>query len=181
MTEVVRLTLVSHAMTDAMSAGRFPADESLNDLGRRQVGAARVGVADAAVCAPERRARQTAELAGLTASIEPRLSDLDVGAWRAGSLDDIEPGAVGVWLADPAAAPHGGESIVQLIERVGGWLASLTARPTRVVAVTHPAVIRAAVVAALDAPPKSFWRIDIAPMSRTVMHYRTQAWTLRMH
>ena len=30
MSEVVRLTLVSHAMTDAMAAGRFPTDEPLN-------------------------------------------------------------------------------------------------------------------------------------------------------
>ncbi|HET7075645.1 MAG TPA: histidine phosphatase family protein, partial [Mycobacterium sp.] len=37
MTEVVRLTLVSHAMTDAMAAGRFPGDEPLNGVGRRQV------------------------------------------------------------------------------------------------------------------------------------------------
>ena len=37
MSEVVRLTLVSHAMTDAMAAGRFPTDESVNDLGRKQI------------------------------------------------------------------------------------------------------------------------------------------------
>jgi hypothetical protein len=34
-------------------------------------------------------------------------------------------------------------------------------------------------VIALDAPPKSFWRIDIAPASRTVLHFRGHAWTLR--
>jgi broad specificity phosphatase PhoE len=68
-TEVVRLTFVSHAMTDAMAGGRFATDEPLNATGRRQV--------------------------------------------------------------------------------------------------------------ALDAPPKSFWHIDIAPVSRTVMHFRGHAWTLR--
>lgn len=56
---------------------------------------------------------------------------------------------------------------------------SLASARGRIVAVTHPAVIRAAILVALDAPPKSFWRIDIAPMSRTVMHLRGQAWTLR--
>jgi hypothetical protein len=40
-------------------------------------------------------------------------------------------------------------------------------------------VIRAAVLVTLNAPPKSFWRIDIAPVSRTVMHFRGHAWTLR--
>jgi hypothetical protein len=38
-TEVVRLTFVSHAMTDAMAGGRFATDEPLNATGRRQVDA----------------------------------------------------------------------------------------------------------------------------------------------
>lgn len=38
MTEIVRLTLLCHGMTDAMSTGRFPADEGLNDVGIRQMG-----------------------------------------------------------------------------------------------------------------------------------------------
>ena len=42
MSGTVRLTLVSHAMTAAMSAGRFPIDEALNGLGHRQV----IGAAD---------------------------------------------------------------------------------------------------------------------------------------
>jgi broad specificity phosphatase PhoE len=66
-----------------------------------------------------------------------------------------------------------------VIERVGSWMESMTSERVRVVAVTHPAVIRAAILVVLDAPPKSFWRIDIAPGSRTVMHFRGHAWTLR--
>jgi broad specificity phosphatase PhoE len=84
-----------------------------------------------------------------------------------------------IWLTDPSAAPHGGESVIDLVDRVSGWMDSLTADRARLVAVTHPAVIRAAILIALDAPPKSFWRIDIAPASRTVMHFRGHAWALR--
>ena len=80
---------------------------------------------------------------------------------------------------DAALSRYGGESVVELIERVRGWMDSLTTRRTRLVAVTHPSVIRAAILVALNAPPKSFWRIDIAPVSRTVMHFRGHAWTLR--
>jgi hypothetical protein len=40
-------------------------------------------------------------------------------------------------------------------------------------------VIRAAILVTLDSPPKSFWRIDVGPASRTVMHLRGHAWTLR--
>jgi len=187
--ETVRLTLVSHAMTDAMAAGRFPRDEPLNALGRRQVAAAAdpsrtVGSADpsrtdAAVCAPELRARQTAELLGFPADTEPLLADLNCGAWRGRDLNGLDPAELMGWLTDPSVAPHGGESVVHLIERVRGWLGALGPRHGRLVAVTHPGVIRAAIVVALDAPPKSFWRIDVGPVSRTVMHLRGGSWTLR--
>ncbi len=180
MSEIVRLSLVSHAMTDATAAGRFPTDEPLNPLGHRQADApVELGVVDAAYCGPEKRVRQTAELLGLAAAVEPRLADLDFGSWRGDELGEVQPAALAVWLTEPTQAPHGGESVVELVRRVHGWMDSLAPMRGRVVAVTHPAVIRAAILVALDAPPKSFWRIDIAPMSRTVLHLRGQSWTLR--
>jgi broad specificity phosphatase PhoE len=178
--EVVRLTLVSHAMTDAMAAGRFPTDEPLNSVGHRQVDASiELGVTEQAYCGPEKRTRQTAELLGLHAEIDTRLADLDCGRWRGDVLGRVESADLAIWLTDPTRAPHGGESVVDLVERVHRWMTSLTADRARLVAVTHPAVIRAAILIALDAPPKSFWRIDIAPVSRTIMHFRGHAWTLR--
>jgi broad specificity phosphatase PhoE len=178
--EIVRLTMVSHAMTDAMAAGRFPTDEPLNALGHRQVDATvELGPVDAAWCGPEKRTRQTAELLGLRAETDSRLADLDHGAWRGSVLSTVSPADLTVWLTDPTQAPHGGESVVALVARVRQWLASMGTRPGNVVAVTHPAVIRAAILVTLDSPPKSFWRIDIAPTSRTVMHLRGHAWTLR--
>jgi broad specificity phosphatase PhoE len=178
--EIVRLTLVSHAMTDAMAAGRFPRDESLNGLGQRQVDATTdLGAVDAAMCGPEKRTRQTAELLGLRAETEPLLADLNFGAWRGNVLGGVEPAELTLWLTDPTQAPHGGESVVALVERVRNYLGTLAARRGRLVAVTHPSVVRAAVLVALDAPPKSFWRIDVGPVSRTVLHLRGPAWTLR--
>jgi broad specificity phosphatase PhoE len=186
-TDVHRLTLVSHALTAAMAAGRFPGDEPLSDIGRRQAEAAahrHVGGEVRHLTAPEQRARQTSELLGLHACTDARLADLDCRGWRGQPLAGIGPAELQLWLTDPAAAPHGGESIVELTDRVAGWLKSLsdkttTDNATRTIAVTHPAVIRAAVLVALDAPPKSFWRIDIAPVSDTVLHCRGGTWTLR--
>jgi broad specificity phosphatase PhoE len=179
-TEVVRLTLVSHAMTDAMSAGRFPTDEPLNSVGHRQVDASvELGLADAVYCGPEKRTRQTADLLGLAAEVDNRLADLDCGRWRGDVLGGVRPADLAIWLTDPTRAPHGGETVVELVDRVGGWMDALSAQRGRFIAVTHPAVVRAAILLALDAPPKSFWRIDIAPVSRTVMHFRGHAWTLR--
>jgi len=36
------------------------------------------------------------------------------------------------------------------------------------------------VLVVFDAPPKSFWRMDIEPLSRTVLQCRGGAWTLRV-
>ena len=184
MTELVRLSLVSHAMTGAMAARRFPADEPLDDTGRNLVEAV-AGLDIAAnsrhLAGPERRVRQTAQLLGLRATTEPLLADLDWGRWRGEKLEDLRREDLDAWLTDPGHAPHGGESVVDLIERVAGWLGSVTATGnTQTVAVTHPTVIRAAILLALDIPPKSFWRIDIAPVSQTVMHFRGGRWTLRL-
>ncbi|BDX30056.1 phosphoglycerate mutase [Mycobacterium antarcticum] len=180
MSEIVRLTLVSHAMTEAMAAGRFPRDEPLSALGQRQVDATvDLGVVDAALCAPEKRTRQTAELLGLRAETEPRLADLNCGGWRGSVLGGVGPAELTLWLTDPTQAPHGGESVVNLVTRVGNWLDSLSDRRGRIVAVTHPSVVRAVILVALNAPPKSFWRIDVGPVSRTVLHLRGHAWTLR--
>lgn len=183
MTQIVRLTLVSHAMTDAMAAGRFPADEPLNTAGCRQidaVGTLNVGADTRQFSGPERRGRQTAQLLGLQASTEPQLADLDCGSWRGQTLGTVDPTDLRRWLTEPTSAPHGGESVADLIDRVSGWLDSSAATTLPTVAVTHPAVIRAAILAALDIPAKSFWRIDIAPLSRTVMHFRNDRWTLRL-
>ncbi|MBW0015770.1 histidine phosphatase family protein [Mycobacterium sp.] len=183
MTEIIRLTLVSHAMTDAMAAGRFPTDEPLNRIGRRQLkAAARLDVSTGVrqFTGPEERARETAQLLGLHAATEPRLADLGCGAWCGQTLRALGPAELETWLTDPTRAPHGGESLVDLIDRVGGWLESLTHDTSPTVAVTHPAVIRAAILGALGMPPKSFWRIDIAPASRTVLHFRKGLWTLRL-
>jgi broad specificity phosphatase PhoE len=182
-TEAIRLTLVSHAMTDAMAAGRFPGDEPLNDIGRRQVKmAGRLDIQSDArqLAGPEQRARQTAQLLGLHAATEPRLADLHCGGWCGNTPRAVGPADLETWLTDPSRAPHGGESIVDLIQRVAGWLESLTGDTSPAVAVTHPAVIRGAILQALDSPPKSFWRIDIAPVSRTVLHFRNGRWTLRL-
>ena len=62
---------------------------------------------------------------GLTPLAQPALIDWDMGRWRGRTLSDVtvgEPQAVSVWLADPRSAPHGGESLLAFIQRIGGWL-----------------------------------------------------------
>jgi broad specificity phosphatase PhoE len=172
-----RVLLVCHAASAATRHAAFPSDEPLLASGTPDP----LPRAHRAVCGPERRCRQTAELFGLPAEVEPGLRDCDYGRWRGRTLAELSessPAAVHTWLNDPASAPHGGESIVDIVARAGAWLDSLPDHPGRLVAITHPAVIKAALVHAIRATPDSFWRIDIAPLSRTALSGAPGRWTL---
>jgi broad specificity phosphatase PhoE len=175
---------VRHAPSEATRRSAFPLDEPLDPRGvdEARALAPRLGRFDAAWSSPAARARQTAEALGLTATVAAELDECDFGAWGGRTLADLhadDPTAVAAWMEDPAAAPHGGESLLALLERVRGWLEARAGDGSRVVAVTHAGVIRAAVVCALDAPALAFWRLDVAPLSRTVLHAHDGRWTVR--
>jgi broad specificity phosphatase PhoE len=179
-----RLLLICHASTDALRRSAFPADEALDHRGREKAAALAGSLPPPDRCwtGPELRTRQTAETLGLDAQVDVRLRDCDYGTWTGRSLDEVngeDAGAVARWLGEPAASPHGGESLVNLIGRVAAWLHGLEAASGRAIAVTHPAVIRAAIVVALEATPRSFWRIDIAPLSVTRLSGDRGRWNLR--
>jgi broad specificity phosphatase PhoE len=176
---VLRLLLVSHASTEALRTARFPADEPLNEAGQKAVRGAAWLSAHRRVAAPELRARETASALGLEAHIEPELRDLDYGRWRGLSMDDVPVAELSAWLSDPATRAHGGETIVELIARVRAWLDSVATGGEDTLGVTHPAVVRAALIVTLAAPAQSFWRIDVAPLTVTRLHCRGGAWTLR--
>jgi broad specificity phosphatase PhoE len=181
----IRLTLISHAPTAATRAGAFPLDEPFDERGlalARQA-ATRMRVPDRALVSPALRARQTAEALGIAATVDPLLSDCDFGCWAGRRLVDVErdePDAVAAWITEPGLAPHGGESIEELLRRVATWLAARTSESGRLVAITHQAVIRAAIVEALGASAHSFWRVDIAPLTRTELRGGDKRWTLRV-
>jgi len=178
-----RLIFICHAPTDATHKAAFPDDEPLSARGRAEASALAASLPRADRCwtAPELRARQTAEALRLKAEIQPLLRDCDFGNWRGLTLDDLqakEPDAVGAWLGDPAATPPGGESLLALTQRVATWLASKQAHHRRSIVVTHPAVIRAAIIHAIAATPQSFWRIDVAPLSCTRLSGNDGRWNL---
>ena len=180
MSGVVRLTLLAHGMTAAMSAGRFPDDEPLSDLGVRQIHAlGDLGSFDRVLAGPETRTHESAQHVEPEPVIDPELADLDYGRWHGQTLDAIDPDALRHWMTDPTSARHGGESVAALLVRTGDWLHGMSRTTGRSLAVTHPAVIRAAIVSVLDAPPESFWRIDITPASRTILAFGTRGWALR--
>jgi broad specificity phosphatase PhoE len=178
-----RLKLLCHASTSAVRSSAFPADEPLDAQGRQKLAAIpyRPHHGHRCLTSPALRALQTAEGLGLDATVEAALRDCDYGKWTGLALDDVQaqdPDAVSEWLRDPEAAPHGGESVVALIARVSNWLEAQRAVAGTIVAVTHASVIRAAIVCALEAGPRSFWHIDIAPLSLTELSANNARWTL---
>jgi broad specificity phosphatase PhoE len=178
-----RLSLISHAATQAQRRAAFPLDEPLDPREISKISALgwEIPKAQRVISAPEQRTQQTAHALGLTATETPELQDCDYGLWRGRELIELQtqdPEGVAIWLADPAASPHGGESISNLIYRVGTWL-DQQREDGHTIAVTHPAVIRSAVVHILNAPLQSFWRIDIAPLSLTDLRFNGKVWTLR--
>lgn len=174
-----RLTLVSHARTDAMRSGRFPADEPLDEAGVRALAEVTdFPRADRVVSGPELRSRSTAEIFGTDVAIEPALADVAYGRWSGLEMTDLPDADAMAWLGDPAFTPPGGESLDALFARVEAWLDEVGSTPGRTLAVTAPAVIRAAVVLVLAAPVSSFWRVDVAPLTRTSIHRRGSLWTM---
>lgn len=179
-----RLLLVRHAATAATRAAAFPGDEPLEERGRAEAAAlgARLPAHAEAICGPALRCRETAAAAGLGPMlVEPALAECDFGAWAGRTLADVhaeDAAAAEAWMSDPAAAPHGGESLLDLLARVGAWLAAQGRREGTAIAVTHAGAIRAALVGALGAPAQAFWRLDVAPSSITELHAHDGRWTV---
>ncbi|WP_446743340.1 histidine phosphatase family protein [Silvibacterium acidisoli] len=178
-----RFTLITHAATEAQRHASFPLDEPILPGEIARMSGIHWGVSNSArvQAAPELRTGETAQLLGLEASVESLLRDCDYGHWRGLKMETIQSeDADGLlaWLTEPATAPHGGESIHQLLERVSCWMQQQCA-VNHTIAVTHPAVVRAALVCALELPAQSFWRFDIAPLTWTDLRLNGKVWTVR--
>ncbi|MET8329430.1 histidine phosphatase family protein [Streptomyces sp. NPDC005181] len=183
----VQVMLISPALNAALREARFDGDAPLDASGvrRARAAAAAVPAADRRVHGTDERCAATAGALRLRSEPEPALRGWDLGRWSGHRLAEVsrdEPEAVSTWLSGPSTAPHGGESLLDLHARVGGWLDSLHrdgGDDGRVIAVAEPAVVRAAIVHALDLPPQAFWRLDVAPLTLTELSGRSGRWNLR--
>jgi broad specificity phosphatase PhoE len=179
-----RLDLLAHGATAATRAARFPDDEGLEASAAIALEGLKGGLRPYAhaLTAPARAARETAKALGFDdAVVETALKDCDYGRWRGLASRDVaerEPDGFAAWLGDPLSAPHGGESLTALIERVGAWLAQSLTRERATLAITHAAVVRAAIVNALGAGSSSFARIGVAPLSLATLSGHGHRWNL---
>jgi broad specificity phosphatase PhoE len=180
----MRVTLLCNGSTTAVRSASFPADEPLDELGVRQSSDRErtLGHHDEVRCSPALRCRQTVDVLGLAAIPDPLLTGCDLGSWAGRSLDDVgasDPAGLMAWLTDPDFDGHGGESLTDLVGRIGSWLDTRFDPPHSVLGVCDAVVIRAAVVHALQASPRTIWRIDVAPLSAILLVGEPGRWNLR--
>ena len=158
------LGMIRHGRTAWNGEGRLTgrADISLTEEGRAALaGLGPPGELDGAIwhVSPLLRARQTAAIlcggeAGAAPHIEPRLIEMDFGAYEGRTLEELR--------ADPDAGmaenedrgldflPPGGESPRMVQQRLRPFLAELGQTGGRHIAVAHKSVIRAIFAAAYD-------------------------------
>jgi ribonuclease H / adenosylcobalamin/alpha-ribazole phosphatase len=178
--------LLRHGETPLSVERRFSGrgDAALTDRGMAQAGAAAkrlVGQAvDAIVSSPIRRTQQTASVVasalGLKVETDEGLAETDFGDWDGSTFAEVSahsPRALQAWLADPALAPPGGESMVSTAARAEAARDRIVAgHPGQtVVVVTHVTPIKTLLRAALGAPLGAVYRLHLDPASLCVVDW----------
>ncbi|GAA4967559.1 histidine phosphatase family protein [Actinoplanes utahensis] len=168
------LHLIATAHTPALRRAEFGGDPHLDEGGRQAALVARsTPLRGPCVIAPSRAAHQTATtlFTPTTLTEEPALADPDYGTWTGHTLDQINPTDLHTWLTDPAAHPHGGESLNTVHTRTSAWLHRQTGRT--LTAVAHPLIIRTLLTAALDLPTTHIRRLEVAPLATIRLTHHT--------
>lgn len=173
--------LLRHGQTPMSVERRYAgrSDVPLTDTGQRQAAAAakRLATADIGVIvtSPLQRAVRTAEevaaLCGAPVLSDEGFRETDFGAWEGMTFAEVRerwPDEMAAWLADPGVAPPGGESFVEVSERVLAALKTLLAEREgqRILIVSHVTPIKMLVTEALLAPPPAMYRmhLDVAAL-----------------
>jgi broad specificity phosphatase PhoE/ribonuclease HI len=178
------LLLLRHGETPFSVDRRFSGigDPELTPKGVAQAEAAAARLSrkpyelDVIVSSPLRRARQTAEAVaartGLKVAVDDGLREVDFGDWEGHTFTGIQrrwPDELAVWLADPSAAPPGGESFERAAVRVeqARDRILLEHQGKTVLVVSHVSPIKLILRFALLAPPAALYRmhLDVASLS----------------
>lgn len=182
----VRLTLLCAAAGDGTRGTRSTAfgDGPPSERVLREAGAARAALPSylPSLRAPSARCATVAAALGLEPAVEPVLRDIDYGAWRGRTVEEVadaDPDGFTAWLRDPDATPHGGESVRRLCRRTADWLDGLPPDTGQVLVIAESAAVRALLVHALSAPARAFWRLDAPGLCTISYPARDGRWAVR--
>lgn len=178
---MVRLILVRHGATAWNAEERYQgqADVPLGEIGRRQAVALGRRLArkeiDAIYASDLQRAWETATVIAarhdLPVCSEPRLREIDFGAWEGltyGEIRQRTPQALAAWEADPqSVTPPGGESLGQVAARVQAVLDDVarTHRGQTVLLVAHGGSLQVLLCLALGLVPQARWQFRLSAAS----------------
>ncbi len=182
------LYLLRHGETPLSVERRFSGlgDPELTPNGVAQAEAAAVKLAgkpydiQVIVSSPLRRARATAEIiaarVGLEVLVEEGLRETDFGDWEGHTFTEIQrrwPDELAAWLADPSAAPPGGESFGEAARRVQATGDMLIERyeGKAVLAVSHVTPIKMLLRFALLAPLGALYRMHLDLSALSLIEY----------
>lgn len=162
----IRLTLLCAGATALSRTAAFPhPDTPLDADGAAKARALSLRAPfTRIVSSPHRAAAETVAALGITAEIEPLLADVDFGAWSGKRFAELEEDELAQWFADPTGATPDGETLHMVAARLGGWMEGCLDAHGSILAVSHAAVLRAAIAHALCVPVAATLQIDIAPL-----------------
>ena len=172
------ITFVRHGQTAINRDGRLQGrlDARLSDTGGVQASALAGALEQAPVIrvisSPLLRAQETATAIaaahGLEVETDERLIEIDYGEWDGVPLRLVPPEDWAKWRADATFAPPGGESLVEVQDRVASFCDDfVNDSDTVTVAVSHVSPIKAAVCVALGADPLLTFRMQLSLASIT--------------
>jgi probable phosphoglycerate mutase len=178
---MVRLLLIRHAATAWTAQGRFQGqtDVPLSPHGRRQVAALaqrlRAETLHMLYASDLQRAWETAQAIAtphaLHVHAEPRLREMAFGCWEGlayAEMQQRDAEGLATWERDQLhSAPPGGETLLQMMERVrAAYVSILEAGPDKTVGlVAHGGTLQLLLCLALGLPPQSYWQFAVSPAS----------------
>jgi broad specificity phosphatase PhoE len=170
------LALVRHGETLDNRAGRLlgRSDPPLTALGRVQARALAAALGPegpvAIVTSPLARAVQTAtfiaDSCGTEVKVDERLIEINYGEWERRPLREVSTDGA-ARASSPGAAYPGGESLVDVSERIVPVCEELLAREGLTIAVTHVSPVKAAMAWALGVGDEIAWRSHLSLASIT--------------
>jgi broad specificity phosphatase PhoE len=175
--------VVAHALTPALRGLMLGGDVDPDAASLEAARELKLS-ADVVYAGPERAAVRTASALGFDPVVEPALRDREYGEWAGRGLEELlasDQARVEAWLERPHTATPGGETENDVITRVADWLGDLVERHderTSVIAVVHPAVVRAVVLYAVDAPAESLRHVDVRPLAAVSLSHHSGNWSL---
>lgn len=179
-----RLTLLCRGATMANRQARLSPDDPLlhGELEKAATLARSLRPFDTVLHAPETGALETAKAFSNAPISCEALADIDYGRWTGETITAIaehSPDDFQRWMADPAAAPHGGEAFDTAAARAVSWLETLHGAGGNVLAVTHGMILKLLLAHVLSAPRTSVWRIDVEPLGMLRLSSDGNRWALR--